>query len=85
MTDVGFVDIKRETYYWPLGAWTTDKHLNKLGRWFTPMFLDWIEALSMAYLTRSEMMTDQDVQLLLAEVRLELKHHELELCAFLPV
>jgi hypothetical protein len=84
MTGEGFVDIKLETYSWPLGPWKEDERPHKLGTWFHRMFIDWIEALSMACLTRSKMMTNDQVQLLLMEVRLELKQPH-DLCAFLPM
>jgi hypothetical protein len=54
------------------------------GMWCSRMLWDWLESLSIACLTRSETRTIEEVQLLLAEVRGELKK-PLTLCAYLPM
>ncbi|KAE9986155.1 hypothetical protein EG328_006418 [Venturia inaequalis] len=73
MLDAGFVDVVEVQYIWPQNTWPKDKKLKELGRWHLANALDGLEGFSMALCTRAHGMTTDEVQLLMMDVRKDMK------------
>lgn len=74
MIDAGFVDVVEVQYIWPQNTWPKDKKLKELGRWHLANSLDGLEGFSMALCTRAHGMTTEEVQLLMMDVRKDMKN-----------
>lgn len=73
MLDAGFVDVVEVQYIWPQNTWPKDKKMKELGRWHLANSLDGLEGFSMALCTRAHGMTTEEVQLLMMDVRKDMK------------
>lgn len=73
MLEAGFVDVVEVQYIWPQNTWPKDPRLKELGRWNLVNSLDGLEGYSLALLTRVLGMSNDEVQLLLMDVRKDMK------------
>lgn len=83
MIDAGFVDVEVRQYIWPSNPWPADPKLKELGKWNLVNLLDAVQAVSMAVLTRIMGMTRDEVEVLLSQVRKDLKNRKIH--AFSPM
>ncbi len=83
MIDAGFVDVHLEPFSWPTNSWAKSPDRKILGKWFEQDLLDGVSAMSMATLTRGLRMSPEEVELLLVEVRNDIKDRRIH--AFFPM
>lgn len=77
LKDATFVDVKQHDRIVPLGTWTKDLSLKKLGAFFRMQFLDMgLEAYTLALFTRNGW-TEAETQVLMAHVRDEVKSNKM--------
>jgi hypothetical protein len=74
--DAGFVNIQEVHYKWPIGYWSTDEELKEIGTWSKMNLDEALEAISMNLLTSCGM-TSQEVELLLLDVRKDMKRKDI--------
>lgn len=74
MEDAGFVNVKEIEYVWPQNPWPRNPRLKELGRWNLVNSLDGLEGYSMALFTRAHGMSAEEVQVLMAGVRADMKN-----------
>lgn len=65
----GFTNVVETRYELPVGGWSSDKHLRKLGRWNLLHCEEGIEGWAMALLTRVMGWSFAEVQIFLAKMR----------------
>jgi hypothetical protein len=73
MIDAGFVDVVEIPFVWPQNMWPKDKKMKELGRWNLANQLDGLEGYSMAVMTRAHGMSAEEVQLMMVDVRKDMK------------
>jgi ubiquinone/menaquinone biosynthesis C-methylase UbiE len=73
MEEAGFEECHHEILQWPLSTWPKDPKMKELGLWSRENMIDALEALAMAPLTRILNWTPEEVQVLLARARLDLR------------
>ena len=69
----GFRDWKVEKPIWPIGPWSESRKAKRLGNWARQDLQDALSAVSLAFLTRVEGWTREEVELSLVGVRAELR------------
>jgi hypothetical protein len=69
----GFVDVREMVFKWPLNTWPRDKRYKELGLWSSENTLDALEAIAMAPLTRALNWKVEEVQVLLAGARKDIR------------
>ena len=69
----GFNDWKVEKPIWPVGLWPQSQKEQKMGSWAQQDFEDALGAVSLAFLTRIEGWTREEVELSLVGVRKEIR------------
>ncbi|KAF2841007.1 S-adenosyl-L-methionine-dependent methyltransferase [Patellaria atrata CBS 101060] len=69
MESAGFVDIRQEVYYWPIGPWSSDPRLKEMGRWMQKVWEGSLEGWILGYFTRVLGWTYDQVQAFVAESR----------------
>ncbi|KAK2037999.1 methyltransferase domain-containing protein [Colletotrichum somersetense] len=74
MADAGFVDITVKKYIWPLNSWPRDEKLKEIGKWHNVNLGMGLEALSLALFTRVLGWTQEEVMVLCAGARNDLKN-----------
>jgi len=75
---IGFEDIHVRWFNWPLGPWAKHKKNKMLGRWGLANFLDGVGAAN-ALFTRALRWSTDETNILVAQVREELREQELHL------
>jgi len=83
MLDAGFVDVVEVPYVWPQNTWPKDEKLKELGRWNLANSLDGLEGYTMAIMTRVHGMSPEAVQLMMANVRNDMKNKAIH--AYWPI
>lgn len=79
----GFENVELGQKHVPLGTWPKDAKLKEIGRVFRVQFLEMaIEAYSLALFTRFGQWNSEEVQVLLAMVRAELKTNKIHLYTY---
>ncbi|KAF4872792.1 putative methyltransferase tdiE [Colletotrichum siamense] len=81
--DAGFVDVKMAVHKWPTNPWPKDPEYKALGMWAHDNFDTAFESFTMAPLTRAHGWTKEEVQILLMEVRQDLRNRSIH--AYWPV
>ncbi|KAI8165145.1 Secondary metabolism regulator LAE1 [Colletotrichum sp. SAR 10_86] len=81
--DAGFVDVKMAVHKWPTNSWPKDPEYKLLGMWAHDNFDTAFESFTMAPLTRAHGWTKEEVQILLMEVRQDLRNRSIH--AYWPV
>lgn len=80
LEEAGFEDVELTQRIVPMGTWPKDPALKEIGRWFRVQFLEGaIEAYTLALFTRAGNWKNEEVQVLLALVRDELKSNKVHL------
>jgi len=83
LKEAGFEDVQSVQHVTPVGTWPKDPKLKEIGRWFRVQFLEMaIEAYTLALFTRAGSWSQEEVQVLLALVRDELKSNKIHLYTF---
>ncbi|KAF5499591.1 Secondary metabolism regulator LAE1 [Colletotrichum fructicola] len=79
----GFENVNYMQRVVPMGTWPKDRELKEIGRWFRVQFLEMaLEAYTLALLTRAGNWKNEEVQVLLALVREELKSDKIHLYTY---
>ncbi|MCJ1363564.1 hypothetical protein MMC16_002671 [Acarospora aff. strigata] len=82
LAESSFVDIEEHPRVVPLGPWPKDKHLKEIGRYFRCQFMEGaLEAYSLKLLC-SNNWTNEEVQVLLAHVRNEVKSNKMHIYTY---
>ncbi|KAF3915124.1 hypothetical protein ABW20_dc0101740 [Dactylellina cionopaga] len=75
--DAGFAEVTEEIFKLPNAPWPKDKQLKEAGAYHLATFFEGLEALSMRLFTYFHEMTTEQVQVLLVDVRKEMKDHHI--------
>lgn len=76
--EAGFEDIDMPECLTPVGTWPKDPKLKEIGRYFRAQFADGaVESYSLALFTRFGQWTSAEVQVLLAQLRSELRMNKM--------
>ncbi|KAF6834762.1 phosphoethanolamine N-methyltransferase (TAM domain methyltransferase) [Colletotrichum musicola] len=79
----GFEDVEIKQRVVPMGTWPRNRELKEIGRWFRVQFLEMaLEAYTLALFTRAGNWKNEEVQVLLALVRDELKSDKIHLYTY---
>ncbi|KAF6803728.1 methyltransferase domain-containing protein [Colletotrichum sojae] len=73
LRDVGFVDVTMDVQKWPSNSWPKEVRYKEIGIWQHENMMAGLEAFTMAPLTRAHGWTPAEVQVLLVDVRKDLK------------
>ncbi|KAL8690263.1 MAG: hypothetical protein Q9224_004447 [Gallowayella concinna] len=74
MRDAGFKDVQERKYKIPIGPWAKDKHLKTIGAWNLVQIEDGLEAFTLRLFTQVLGWKSDEVQVLLANVRKDLRN-----------
>jgi hypothetical protein len=74
MIDAGFEDVKEEVFKWPVGMWPKDKKMKELGLWSRENTIDALEGLAMGPLTRQLNWSAEEVKVMCAKARTDIKN-----------
>jgi hypothetical protein len=86
LKDTSFEDVDMAEYPAPIGTWPKDPALKDLGRCFRAQFVDGaVESYTLALFTRTGKWTFAEVQVLLAQLRSELRGNKIHVYARLCV
>ncbi|KAH8689148.1 S-adenosyl-L-methionine-dependent methyltransferase [Talaromyces proteolyticus] len=77
LRDTGFENVHVRKYPVPLGTWPKDKHLKKVGAWNFLQAESGFESAAMAVLTRNEGWSRDEVTVLVAKARQDVKNREI--------
>ncbi|TDZ23361.1 Secondary metabolism regulator LAE1 [Colletotrichum orbiculare MAFF 240422] len=69
MVDAGFEDVSMSLYKFPTNTWPKEGKFKELGMWNHQNFMDGVEAVTMAPLTRALEWTPEEVSVFLIDVR----------------
>ncbi len=82
--DLPFTEIRRAAKVVPLGTWPKDNRLKNIGRCFQMSMLDFgLQSYTLALFTRAGKWKEPEVQVLLSQVRNEIKSGKMHLYTFL--
>lgn len=73
----GFVNCKQENVMWAVGGWPKGKLEKEIGRFTRKNILQGLEGISMALLTKHLQWSRERVEMMLVDVRKELKDPKL--------
>ncbi|KIW16415.1 hypothetical protein PV08_06467 [Exophiala spinifera] len=71
LKEAGFVDVQTQIIKTPIGPWPRERRLREIGAFLRAQMLDALEAVTLAYLTRALGWTQEEIQVMLADVRKE--------------
>ena len=77
MLGAGFENVVQHVFKWPLNTWPKDPEMKELGQWNMINTLDGIQGFTMRLLTRELGMTVQEVEVLLMEVRKDVRNKKI--------
>lgn len=77
MEDVGFVDIREVVHKWPQNTWAKNPRQKEIGLWTMMNMLDGLHGLSIAPFTRAGIMTKEEVEVFLADVRKDINNRKI--------
>ncbi|KAL8404367.1 hypothetical protein RB594_009279 [Gaeumannomyces avenae] len=83
MEDVGFEDVRHTVYRWPINRWPRDPYYKELGAWSLENMDAALEGASLAPLTRGLGWTKEEVLVLVAQVRKDLRNTRIH--AYWPI
>lgn len=83
MEEIGFVDIEEKLFVWPTNTWPKVKHLKELGRWNEVNLSEGMEGFSLALMTRALGWSKDEVEVLCAKVRNDLRDRSIH--AYFPM
>ena len=73
LKDAGFINVAHERFRLPVGPWPKDKHLKTIGSWNLVQLEDGLEAFAFRLFTQHLGWKREEVEVLLAEVRKDLR------------
>jgi len=79
VTDAGFVNINEERYKIPVGMWPKDKKLKEIGAYNLMQFLDGLDGISMAVMTRIRGWKAEEVTVFLPDVKKDLRNRDIHI------
>ncbi|MCJ1306948.1 hypothetical protein MMC25_000592 [Agyrium rufum] len=71
--DAGFVDVQHSLHPIPIGTWPADKHLKEIGAWNFLQIMEGLEGFCYAIFSRMLGYTKEEVDVLCAKIRSELR------------
>lgn len=74
VTAAGFTDLEETAYKLPMGTWPKSRELKAIGLFHREQFLEGIQGIAMGFFTRSLGWSVQEVEVLLAKVRNDVKN-----------
>ncbi|KAI9698865.1 MAG: hypothetical protein M1820_007372 [Bogoriella megaspora] len=74
LRDAGFVDVQEKIYKWPTNTWPKDKKMKQIGVWSRENTIQALEGLSMAPLTRFLGWSPDEVKVLCAGARADIRN-----------
>ena len=74
MLETGFVDVVEVKHKWPQNTWPKDPRYKELGSWTLTNILEGLQGFSLAPMTRCLGMSREEVELLLVDVRKDMKN-----------
>lgn len=77
MIDAGFEDVEELIFKWPSNTWPKDPKYKELGAWNLANFDSGLEGMSVALFTRVLGWSPQEVAVLLAGVRKDLRNRSM--------
>ncbi|KAL9078196.1 MAG: hypothetical protein Q9157_002884 [Trypethelium eluteriae] len=77
LEEAGYVDVQEKVYKWPINSWPKDKQMKQFGVWTRENTSAILEGLALAPFTRFLGWTVDEVQVLLAGCRKDLKNTSL--------
>lgn len=80
LKDAGFQNVTHQKFTCPSGLWPKDPALKELGRYHMAQLLDGLEAFSLRLMCGVHNWKEEEVMVLLANVRQELKSGRLHIC-----
>ncbi|KAF4465205.1 methyltransferase [Fusarium albosuccineum] len=83
MAEVGFTDINETLFRWPINTWPKDKKFKELGAWHNENTASFLEAGTLAPLTRGLGWSVDEVRTFLSEVRKDLNNPKIH--AYSPI
>ncbi|OCL11725.1 S-adenosyl-L-methionine-dependent methyltransferase [Glonium stellatum] len=83
MIDAGLIDVTEIRFIWPQNTWPVDPKLKELGRWNLVNSLDGLQGYSMALMTRVLGMRIEEVEVMLVDVRKDMKNKNIH--AYWPI
>lgn len=73
MIDAGFTDVTEIKMMWPQNQWPDDPKQKELGLWTMVTVLEGLQGFSMAVMTKGLGMSTEEVNLLLVDVRKQIR------------
>ncbi|MCJ1351091.1 MAG: hypothetical protein MMC33_001073 [Icmadophila ericetorum] len=83
--EAGFTDIVQERFPLPVGTWPADKHLKEVGAWNYLQIMEGLEAFTYAVFTRMLGYTKEEVEVMCATMRKEIRNPKLHSLFYLHV
>ncbi|MCJ1480371.1 hypothetical protein MMC06_000526 [Schaereria dolodes] len=83
LKDAGYLDVHAEKYVMPFGTWPADRHLKEVGAWNYLQFMEGVESFMTALLTRRLGYTIEEVQVLCARIKAEMKDPKLHAMCYM--
>ncbi|PVH79468.1 S-adenosyl-L-methionine-dependent methyltransferase [Cadophora sp. DSE1049] len=83
MIAAGFENVTEVIYKWPTNRWPKDKRMKEIGMWALENMLSSLEAVSLAIFTRGLGWSKEELDVLLAKVRNEMKDTKIH--AYAPI
>lgn len=77
MIDAGFTNVTEVIYKWPTNTWPKDKKFKELGMWCLADFDEGLEGMVMALFTRVLGWSAEEVKILVAKARTDLKNRSI--------
>lgn len=74
MISAGFEDVHEVVFKWPVGPWPEGEEMKELGRWSRVNTLEALEGLTMGPLTRHLGWTAEEVKVLCAKARADIRN-----------
>ncbi|CAD6573919.1 MAG: hypothetical protein ASARMPRED_006361 [Alectoria sarmentosa] len=85
LKDAGFKDVAAERHVWPVGTWPADKHLKEVGAWNYLQIMEGLEAFTYALFTRVLGYSQQEVDVVCAKIRKEMRNSKMHAYFYLYV
>ncbi|KAJ9665077.1 hypothetical protein H2201_004737 [Coniosporium apollinis] len=77
MIEAGFVDVVEIKYKWPQNTWPKGKRDKELGMWTLANILEGLQGFSLALMTRFLGLSAEEVELLLVDVRKDMRNRDI--------
>jgi hypothetical protein len=81
--EVGFEDVVEKKFAWPVGTWPKGKKQKTMGLWALTNAIEGAPSIAMALLTRILGMASEEVEVLLVDLRKEIKDRSIH--SYIPM